>query len=127
MKKTMLLFSAAVIAGLVSITSCSKSNEEDLSSGGNPTGCDTVNMQYSADVLPVLQNNCYGCHGNGGAAGGVNLDDYDHVKIQADNGALIGTITHASGYVPMPLNLPQLSDCDINKIMSWINNGALNN
>jgi len=44
-----------------------------------------------------------------------------------DNGKLLGAVTHASGYSPMPKNQAQLSDCNIQKITNWINKGALNN
>jgi hypothetical protein len=47
--------------------------------------------------------------------------------MYADNGDLIGNITHAPGHVPMPYGLPKLPDCEINKFIDWVNNGALNN
>ena len=115
--------------------SCSKDNEADLAAGTDTTGtggggvpaCDTVNMKYATNVVPIIQNNCYNCHGFGAAAGGVQLDSYTRLKAQADNGALIGTITHASGYPAMPQGGAQLSECNINIIKDWINRGALNN
>jgi hypothetical protein len=45
----------------------------------------------------------------------------------ADNGKLVGAITHAAGFLPMPQSAPKLSDCNINKIKDWVNRGALNN
>lgn len=111
------------------ITGCSKSNEVTLSGNlADSTGsCDTVNMKYSVNIQPIIQANCYSCHGNGGSQGGVNFDSYNKVKQQAGNGLLIGVITHANGYSPMPKGGAKLSDCDINKIRDWIANGSLNN
>lgn len=129
-RKKTILIGLTVIS--MAIWSCSKSNEEtewqkyESNTGGN-TNCDTVNMQYTADVLPIIQANCYSCHGNGLSQNGVSLDSYEKVKLQADNGNLINVITHADGYPPMPQGAPKLSDCNINKIRSWINHGALNN
>lgn len=126
MKK--IIISLAVTAFV--ITACSKTNEvaeNENNNGGNPATCDTVDMKYSTDVLPILQANCYGCHGNGQATSGVNFDTYDGVKKQADNSNLIGVITHANGYPAMPLGQPKLSDCDINKIKDWVARGAQNN
>ena len=123
-----LLVGIAVIS--IVITSCSKSNEVTESGKTDSTGsvgCDTVNMKYATDVQPVIQANCYGCHGNGQAEGGVNLDPYSSVKHYSDNTDLIGVITHAAGYAPMPQGAAKLSDCDINKIKAWIARGALNN
>lgn len=126
-----LSFLGAIVISLL-VLSCSKSNEETQqqntngNTGGNNT-CDTVNMKYAANILPIIQANCYSCHGNGLSQNGVSLDSYDKVKTQVNNGNLIGVITHATGYPPMPQGAAKLSDCNINKIRSWINRGALNN
>lgn len=119
------------------LIACSKTNEVAESTnntgnnggnnGGANTACDTVNMKYATNVQPILQNNCYSCHGNGQVSGGVSLDNYTKVKAQVDNGKLLAVITHASGYPAMPKGLPKLPDCDINKIRDWINRGAANN
>ncbi len=113
---------------ILNLTACKKENEETLikDQGGIPT-CDTVNMKYAVNILPIIQNNCYSCHGNGQQQNGVSLDSYAKVKTQVSNDNLINVITHAPGYPPMPDGLPQLSDCDINKIRDWISTGAPNN
>ncbi len=118
---------ASIAAGIMLLLiSCSKSSEDTLTTP-MPPACDTVNMTYTANVQPILQANCYSCHGNGGASGGINLDTYENVKIVAANGELIGTITHAAGHSPMPKGGSKLSDCDINIIKDWINRGMLSN
>ena len=118
------------------IVGCSKTNETTESgnnngntggTGGTGGACDTVNMKYAANIQPIIQNNCYSCHGNGLSQNGVSLDSYDKVKKQADNGNLMGVISHASGYTPMPFGKPKLAQCDINKIKDWIERGANNN
>jgi len=121
-----LLFVIACFLFLV--ISCSKSSEDKLNNNGG-SACDTVNMKYTADVLPILQANCYSCHSNGNTAGsgGISLDSYDGLKKYADNGFLAGNITHAAGYVGMPYGLPKLPDCEINTILDWIKRGAQNN
>ncbi len=108
---------------------CTKANEATESgnnTGGNPV-CDTVNMKYATNVLPIIQGNCYSCHGNGQMNGGISLDSYTNLKRQVSNGKLINVITHASGFPAMPRNNPKLSDCNINKIRSWISRGAIDN
>lgn len=125
MKKAFVCLSAASVV----IISCSKSNEvtQSENTGANTANCDTVNMGYAANVQPILQANCYSCHGNGNASGGVTLNEYAGVKQQADKGNLVSVITHAGGYPPMPQGEAKLSDCDINKIKAWIGRGTLNN
>ncbi|MCU7549473.1 cytochrome c [Chitinophagaceae bacterium LB-8] len=133
MNRKSTLFSLLTFATIL-ITSCSKDNEQDEAQNQNPSGggnggstCDTVNIKYATGVVPILQANCYVCHGNGSAEGSVTLDNYNALKTKANNGTLLGVITHAAGYPQMPKNGAKLSDCNINKIRSWINNGAQNN
>lgn len=111
--------------------SCSKQNEETLSqtpSSPSPS-CDTANMKYAANVVPILQSNCYSCHGEStnSNSNGILLEGYSNLKARADNGQLLGVITHADGFPAMPQGVAKLSDCNINIIRSWINNGAQNN
>ncbi len=127
MKKTAFVVAAMLCALVIVAVSCYKTSEDQLAPPPSPTGCDTANSTYSADVVPILQANCYSCHGNGESDGGVHLDSYNNVKDEAEEGALLGTITHASGYPPMPQGGAQLSDCDINTIKDWIDNGMQNN
>jgi cytochrome c553 len=135
MKRVFFFLSAiAFVYCLTMVTSCSKDNEKDLTNTGTDTTgtgggttCDTVNMKYAANVQPILSANCYSCHGNGSANGGISLDTYAKVLTQVNNGNLIGTITHASGYPAMPQGGNKLSDCNINTIKDWIARGAQNN
>lgn len=122
------IVSIASIVCFVAVA-CSKSSDTTQSpnNNGNTGGCDTVNMKYTANIKPILEANCYSCHGNGLSQNGVSLDTYSKVKQQADNGNLLGVITHSNGYPPMPQGRPKLSDCDINKIKDWINRGAADN
>jgi cytochrome c553 len=134
MKKVILPLAAIIIVCNLLMVSCSKDNEAALNpnptdttgTGGGNT-CDTANMKYATNVQPIISSFCYGCHGNGAASGGISLDSYAKLKTQADNGNLLGTITHASGFPAMPFGASKLSDCNINKIRSRINHGTLNN
>jgi hypothetical protein len=88
--------------------------------------CDETKFTFAADIEPIINNACEGCHKPGFLGGNINLDGYSNIKAQADNGNLMGVITHASGFVPMPQG-GKLSECEIKKIQSWINSGAPNN
>jgi cytochrome c5 len=128
MKRFFFCLSFSALAILVS---CSKDNETDVNNnpgnGGN-NGCDTASMKFSANVQPILETNCYSCHSNTTfSISGVKLQDHADVKARAENGSLLGTISHAAGFPPMPQGGSKLSACNINKIRAWINQGALNN
>jgi hypothetical protein len=93
-----------------------------------PATCDTVNMRYSTDIVPILSANCYVCHG-GTASGsaGRKFDTHALLVNYVNSGELVKAITHTGGVTPMPYNLPKLPECTINKIKAWVNRGAPNN
>ncbi|MCY7422040.1 MAG: hypothetical protein LH478_09915 [Chitinophagaceae bacterium] len=119
--------SAVVFFSAIIFIACTKENEEDLQPKINQPLCDTVNMMFTKDVLPIITLNCYSCHGNGQMQGGMNLDGYIRIKRQVDNNQLINVIRHSPGYAQMPQGQPKLAQCDIDKIEAWIRRGALNN
>lgn len=128
MKRNFLSIVVCAVIIMFCAMACSKDNEQNLS-GQITITCDTINMKYTVNVLPILQANCYSCHGNGstGGSGGINLDGYANLQKWAANGFLVGNVTHAAGFVGMPYGQPKLSDCDINKIISWVKHGYQNN
>jgi hypothetical protein len=105
---------------------CSKQSEDKLAP---PVPCDTVNVSYGTQIVAILQENCYPCHGNGstGGSGGINLNTFVNLKFYADNGYLVGNVTHASGYPGMPYGKPPLPKCEIETIVAWVHQGARNN
>lgn len=132
MKKSSVSLAIAAAVIIFYSIGCSKSNDATLANGsaGTPSpACDTVNMKYAANVIPIMQASCYSCHGasNNGGSGGIILDNYASLKKWADKGTLVGNITHAAGFVPMPYGQAKMSDCNINKIISWVKNGAEDN
>jgi hypothetical protein len=89
--------------------------------------CDTVNVTYAGTVGPVLMTYCLGCH-NGPAGGGqVDLSTHAGVSSAASSGRLIGAISHDPNYAAMPQGGAMLSDCKIEQIIVWINNGMPDN
>jgi cytochrome c553 len=95
------------------------------------TTCDTSNVTYSAIVNPIIQNSCANsssCHNAAGAAlSGYDFTSYSGLQRAAVSGNLIPAIQHAGSLPYMPLNQAKLADCDIQKIVIWINAGALQN
>ncbi|MBN8652934.1 MAG: cytochrome c [Cytophagales bacterium] len=88
--------------------------------------CNPDQFTFALTVKPIINNQCVGCHKPGSLGGNINLADYTSIKAQVTNGKLVGSITHATGFSPMPQGT-KLSECEINQIKSWINAGALNN
>lgn len=120
-------FSKAVALFLLlslAATGCYYDVEEEIYPS---TECDTTDISYSMDVLPIIENNCYVCHDQATNLGNVTLEGHAHLKTMADNGKLLGVIKHQAGFPQMPQNAPQLIECDIAKIEQWVNDGALDN
>src|SRR5262245_50293596 len=92
-------------------TSCAKNHAEILSDNGGAV-CDTSNISFAGSVIPILQAHCIGCHNSGFASGGINLDGFENVQPVANNGRLLGAITHSNGFTPMPKDAPKLSSCE---------------
>jgi len=94
------------------------------------SSCDTNNISYSGSVQPVLSQYCLSCHSNAAAqnfGANIRLEDYADVLTQAQNGRLVGAISHQSPYSPMPKGTAKLSDCIITSISLWVDSGALDN
>lgn len=89
--------------------------------------CNTDDVSYANDILQIIQTHCLGCHSGDTPSGGVSLSGYNKVKDLVDDGRLIGVLTWESGFARMPRNQDQLEDCKIQRIKSWIDNGALDN
>jgi uncharacterized membrane protein len=121
---TKLMFRASLFSMVVCLfllpTACVSDSEEELNKSAT---CDTSMVTYNKNIKPIITNNCLGCHSTGFAEAGIELDSYEKVKQYGESGQLLGTISHANGFTPMPYELSKLSDCDIATVRNWINTG----
>lgn len=115
-----LLNTTMLLMGILALSACYYDNEEELypTSGG---GCDTTNVTYSGVVKGIMDARCAvsGCHVSGAQT--PDLSTYTGVKNNIDR-----VKVRALQEKTMPAASP-LGDCDISKINTWINAGALNN
>lgn len=94
--------------------------------------CDSINVNFSQTVWPIIQNSCYGCHSGPDPSGSISLTNHSELKAAGsiapgNPGSLLGAITHNPGNSPMPKNGNKLSDCKIAQIRKWINDGMPDN
>ncbi len=113
-----------LIIVILFLVGCSTDVEEELYPS---IECQTAEMSYTADILPIIESNCYQCHDAANNFGGITLEGYEGLKTFADNGLLVGTIRHESGFSFMPQGAPQLLSCEIEKIEAWIEQGTKDN
>jgi hypothetical protein len=105
----------------VIIYGCEFKNEEDF----EKQTCDTINVTYSR-VKPVFSNNCVRCHNDQLNYFGIKLNSYENAKNAAQTGLLKLAVSHDPQVTPMPFQLPKLDDCDLRKVIIWIDTGTPN-
>jgi hypothetical protein len=94
------------------------------------SSCDTSGVKYtniieSKSIASIIDANCNACHSQVTAQvyhSGA-LDNYNDLGVQADNGNLMGDITHNPSHNAMPPNASKLDQCTISKIQHWIDIG----
>ena len=101
--------------------------EQGALNNGCEESCDPNNLSasFSADVKPIIDAKCGGCHSTIDGGGGILLTNYDEIRAAALDGSLYGSITHNAAYVAMPIG-GQLPQCEIDVIQLWIENGSQN-
>jgi len=121
------LFFAMLIMEMVSSCTYDKSDEPQPEV---PEVCDTLNVSYSTDIMPIIMFNCaisFGCHVSGGSAPG-DFMSYADLKAKADNGTLKNRVVVSKNMPPTYSEGPTaLADSSIQKIDCWIKDGALKN
>jgi len=119
--------------------------------GTQMSACGRGEVSFSADVMPILEVACLECHtssGEGGAASGYTVDDYDSVMKGTEFGPVIvpGSSMSSNLYlviagktapeIRMPPHHEEswaegrgtaLGGEQIELIARWIDQGALNN
>ena len=109
-----------LILMFIVVCSCKKDKVEFYS---NANCSDTVS--FNDEILPLIQNNCSGCHDN---LNGYSLTN--HANISSNSSAIIGAMRN-SGYKLMPRdgndNGYALPDSIILRMECWVNQGKKNN
>ena len=55
------------------------------------------------------------------------MGTYAADKAIGQNGTLYGSISHSTGFSPMPKGMSKMTPCQIAAVKKWIDNGMLNN
>ncbi|HRK00111.1 MAG TPA: c-type cytochrome, partial [Ignavibacteria bacterium] len=87
--------------------------------------CVSDNMVFESDIKPIIEENCVGCHSGAKPKMGYDFSNPEKFREVALTGDVYLAITHSEGVTAMPFKGDKLSDCDIKKIKSWIDDGAV--
>jgi len=126
MKQPVFLLIIAILMGLF-MDSCTSANKEQLVPKSCKTDDSLYKVSYSNDIVPLFESRCYSCHGNGmnETSGGHNLQDTTELNSYIEDGRLRGNINQEPGFFPMPPPPDtKLSDCEINLVNTWIDQGS---
>lgn len=115
-----------LIAFLILILSISCKNKSETKS----KAIDCVippEITYTNTVATIIETNCFECHAKEvykKKASRIKIYDYKSLKKMATNGFLIGAITHANGFIPMPYKKGyKIEDCAIQILNKWVSTG----
>lgn len=92
-------------------------------------------VSFKNDVLPILQSRCIKCHGGEKTEKGLNVTDYQHLMAGAgsDGPVLVASDAAKSKLIQMvqsgkmPKRSAKLLPAQIQTLIDWINQGALDN
>ncbi|MBM3186333.1 MAG: hypothetical protein FJZ67_08525 [Bacteroidetes bacterium] len=113
------IYSISITVLTIFISSCTKDKV-----GGNlpyPEIICSEPISFNNEILPIIQNNCTGCHDN---QNGYTLTNYQNIK--SNYSAIVGAMK-GQGFLLMPDGGPALPDSIVEKIQCWVNQGLKNN
>ena len=98
---------------------------DNLQSLGTPEDCETFDVRYGLDILPLVSDHCQGCHSGGAPSAGIGFDAHADIAMFAE--IMLDRMDRNPGD---PLLMPQsgkLDSCSIAKFSAWIDAGKPNN
>ena len=106
------------------ISDGAKNTTDCVSTGPcNPTSP----VSFKDDLLPIIDNYCYGCHNTADPQGGYSYSTHNETMKSVNDGTLMGSIRFESGYEAMPEKSNKMPSCNIDLIQLWIDEGAMDN
>lgn len=91
-------------------------------------------VSFANDIQPLLKSRCGNCHGGNKIEEGLNLLSYASIIRGSDNGPVVNAgvaddslLVEMVATQEMPKRGPKLTPPQVQLIIDWINQGALNN
>ena len=93
-----------------------------------------VTVSFATDIQPLLKSRCGNCHGGNKTEEGLNLLSYASLIQGSDNGLVVNAGSADNSLLveqvvsqEMPKRGPKLTPPQVQLIIDWINQGALDN
>ena len=94
----------------------------------------SATVSFATDIQPLLKNRCGNCHGGNKTEEGLNLLSYETLLQGSDNGPVINAgaaddslLVEMVATLEMPKRGPKLTPPQVQLIIDWVNQGALDN
>ncbi len=94
----------------------------------------TATVSFANDILPILDSRCKNCHGGRETKEGLNMTTYALLMTGSENGLVVvpgdadnSLLAEQVVSQEMPKRGPKLTPPQVQLIIEWINQGALDN
>jgi len=94
----------------------------------------TTGISFANEVMPIIKSRCLNCHGGERLEEGLSMRSYTDLMAGSDNGPVINAgdandslLAQMLVQNKMPKKGPKLTPPQVQLIIDWINQGALNN
>ena len=94
----------------------------------------TGSISFANDVMPILQSRCWKCHGGEETKEGLDLTTFASMMAGSENGSVVtpgdvenSLLAELIVSQKMPKRGPKLTPPQVQVIVDWIQQGALNN
>ena len=91
-------------------------------------------VSFASDIQPLLKSRCGSCHGGNKTEEGLNLLSYQAIIKGSDNGPVVNAGAADNSLLvemvvsqEMPKRGPKLTPPQVQLIIDWVNQGALDN
>jgi hypothetical protein len=91
-------------------------------------------VSFADDILPILESRCMNCHGGERVEEGLALLSYADLMAGSDNGSVVtpgdadnSLMIELVSTLKMPKKGPKLTPPQVQIMIDWVNQGALNN
>ena len=88
--------------------------------------CTGLTPTYTSDIKEILDSSCAksGCHDPVTKSNGYDFRTYNTAMPISQGANFLGAIQHKSGFIPMPMDGPKLSDSKVQLLTCWVQNGS---
>ncbi|MFZ5884648.1 MAG: c-type cytochrome domain-containing protein [Chloroflexota bacterium] len=94
----------------------------------------SATVSFANDILPIIKSRCVNCHGGERVEEGLLLRSYSELMAGSDNGPVIipgdaenSLLVELVVSQKMPKRGPKLTPPQVQLIVDWVNQGALDN